>query len=311
LRLFMNDAGDFPFPVESGVPDNRGDAGNLWNDLGGGRSPFLAEPPDWLDAGFWHAAWCVAEAPASQYDVLRRHAATDGGLPGNVFCLAGTGSGFHGQSDRSWSALAGNLHLTVGLTADLPAAEFGPVLPALPALAALDVVRALAVDAEVMGIKWVNDVLAGPADGALAKCAGVLTSARSLSGRIDTVFLGIGLNVAGVPQLAADPFVPAVCCLDDFRQQPAGLGAALRLVLESIATRWRILQDTGPISLAAAYREASVIVGRRVQVWADTSAGGSTPLAVGTVSGLGDDLSLHLEGRKPPVTSGRIVLLDP
>ena len=158
----------------------------------------------------------MADAPGSQYDLLRSLAAT-GSLPaGNLFCLAGRGRGFHGQHGRSWQALPGNLHLSVALAADLPVPGWGPALPALPAVAALDAVRRCVGPGPRLGLKWVNDVLADE-----AKLGGVLTAVRTRAGRIERIFLGIGLNVAAAPPLPADAFVPAVTCLADLARTRA------------------------------------------------------------------------------------------
>ena len=277
----------------------------LWTGLAGARAPLAAAPPPALDDGFWRAGYAVAEAPGSQYDLLRT-LATAGQLPaGNLFCLAGHGHGFHGQHDRSWQTLRGNLHLSLALAADLPVPGWGPALPALPAVAALDAVRR-SVGSAPVGLKWVNDVLAGD-----AKLGGVLTAVRTRAGRIERVFLGIGLNVAAKPRLPADVFVPAVTCLADLRApapDPAQVAVAL---LAAVQARFTRLCTHGPDELLRAYREGSLVIGRRVAVHPDA---GSPPGAVGvrrgTVAAIGDDLALHLAEGGPPVAHGRLVL-DP
>ena len=83
--------------------------------------------------GFWTSRFLVDEAPASQYDLLRKVIAAAGPPPGHVACLALRGTGFHGQDKRGWAAVKGNLHLSLGLGCDLPAAESGkPAQPDRP-----------------------------------------------------------------------------------------------------------------------------------------------------------------------------------
>ncbi len=251
--------------------------------------------------GFWSVGCAVAHAAASQYDVLRRLAATGALPPGHLACAAASGAGFHGQHGRPWRALDGNVHLSIALEADLPAAAWGPVLPALPALAALDAVAELG-GGRPAGLKWVNDVLV---DG--AKVAGVLASVRVRDGRIERVFLGIGVNVAAAP--VVEDGLPATC-LAAGRDAPAAAAVAAA-VLAALERRWRSLTDNGPAALAAAYRAASLAVGRRVFIRPDADAPGRpSPPRRGTVTAIGDDLSLHLDDGGPPVTCGRLAWDD-
>ena len=55
----------------------------------------------------------VARSSHSQFDVLR-DLATANRLPeGSTFCVAGSGLDFHGYRGRSWTAVAGNLHVSL------------------------------------------------------------------------------------------------------------------------------------------------------------------------------------------------------
>jgi len=299
MRLMMDDPGAFaPLaagPAAPAEPDPAERA--LWKSLAGGR-PGQAAPAA-VD-GFWRRGYAVNEAPASQYDALRRLAAAGDLPPGNLFTLAGAGRGFHGQHGRAWRARPGNLHLCAALAAEGPAAGRAPLLPAVAALAALDAVRACAGGERSAGIKWVNDVLL---DG--AKVGGVLAAARTVDGRFERVFLGVGLNVAVAPALAPGAGGLPAACLAGGGAAP-DLGEVAASLLDAIAARWRTFAAGGSAPLLADYRAASLVTGRPVTVLPEGP--GEGPSRRGTVTGIGDDLSLILDDGGGPVTRGRVVL---
>lgn len=263
--------------------------------------------PSLNDDGFWSSFHLVNRSSVSQYDVLRRVISGNRGLPGNVVCLALAGDDFHGQQGRTWSAVKGNLHLTLGLRCDLPAAESGLALTMLPAVAVMDALTRIgsvsgAEGPAKSGIKWVNDILI---DG--RKLGGVLTSARSVKGRVESAVLGIGLNVGMAPDVAPTPFTPGVTCLADHFQMPSGaLEIALTAVLEAVAVRFCQLSAQGPEPLLEAYRQSSLVIGRRVRV---VSGDHPAESRQGTVLGIGADLGLTLTDGPAPVTQGRLILL--
>ena len=77
----------------------------------------------------------VARSSHSQFDVLR-DLATANRLPeGSTFCVAGSGLDFHGYRGRSWTAVAGNLHVSLVFAPGADIAHFGAVFMALPAVA--------------------------------------------------------------------------------------------------------------------------------------------------------------------------------
>ncbi len=298
-------------PVEQGTQDPGGDsfAMTLREALfGPGKCPTLmaGERSESDPGDFWTSCFLVRRASVSQYDALRQVIATSQDLPGHVLCLALSGAGFHGQQERQWVADTGNLHLSVGLRCDLPAAEIGLALTMLPAVAVMDSLSVLTDSGsrpDGLGIKWVNDILVGG-----RKIGGVLTSARSLDGQIRSAVLGIGLNVAVAPAVPPTPFTPGVSCLEDCMSLPQdGLTRVLSLVLSALAGRFEELVQQGPDPLLEAYRADSVVLGRRVEIRPDGPFSG--PHRQGRVLAIGPDLALALANDPEPVTSGRLVLL--
>jgi len=284
-------------------------AQTLLDSLFGADGPDLmtADHPE-IDCGdFWTSWYLVNRASVSQYDVLRRVIAARQDLPGHVVCLALSGTGFHGQRDRAWAAETGNLHLSVGLRCDLGAPECGLALTMLPAVAVVDALSALADPGGKLGglgIKWVNDILVGG-----RKIGGVLTSARSQDGRILSAVLGIGLNVAVVPEVSPTPFTPGVTCLEDHICLPeGGLTKVLEFLLAALGRRFEELASEGPGPLLDAYRAASVVLGRHVEIRPDDDSSG--PHRRGRVLSIGPDLALTMTDGPEPVSTGRLILLS-
>jgi len=273
----------------------------VWQAIDGLGEPSVGA----FDDDFWHCACVVKEAGASQFDALRALLAAGFRPPGPLFTLAGAGRGFHGQRGRNWAAVPGNLHLCAALCpADLPA-EHVLALTMLPAVAAVDALTGVGGGAAPAGIKWVNDIVL---DG--RKVGGVLTAAQTLDGRVGWAVLGIGLNVAVAPDVPPTPFVPAVGCLASYRSDLT-LRAVQAALLRALAHRCRELEREGPAPLLAAYRAASVIIGREVSVWPEEADGLDAfgrPRARGIVQAINGDLSLTLAGEPEPVRSGRLVI---
>jgi BirA family biotin operon repressor/biotin-[acetyl-CoA-carboxylase] ligase len=113
------------------------------------------------------------------------------------------GRGRHGHV---WRSAAGNLHLSVLVRPRGDAAAWG----CLPLLAGLAVAEAAAASGVDPALKWPNDVwVAG------RKVAGVLVESLSAGGALESAVIGVGVNVATVPEgLDADARAGAACLAD-------------------------------------------------------------------------------------------------
>jgi len=282
----------------------------LWQAMGRGEDAWVADfgaspPAD----GFWRCLLVTGDAPASQFDTLHELLREDPGL-GPVACLALEGSGFHGHRGRSWAAEAGNIHLSVGLPVNLPAAGTLPLLIMLPAVAVVDAVGTVSDGRISPGIKWVNDILV---DG--RKIAGVLTTTQTRGQLVEAVTLGIGVNVATAPAVPPTPFVPRTGALSDSGSRgKINFINVLEALLDTLERRHRQLLDGDGEQILRAYRDRSLVVGRRVRIW-DESEGERPagerwppPLAAGRVLSIEADLTLRIEGLDQPVTGGRLAL---
>lgn len=257
-------------------------------------------------SAFWRRLIVIESAPRSQFDALHEALADGVTLDGPTAAVALTGQRFRGQRGRPWSAVEGNLFLTVGLPVGAPAAELVPGLIMLPAVSVVDAVRVIGGAGVRPSIKWVNDILI---DG--RKVAGVLASTVCRDGLVEAAVLGIGVNIVHAPPLEPTPFVPTAGCLKD-----AGINTTVAqfvwCVLDCLAKRFDTLRRRGPAGLLQSYREASCVLGQRVRIWDESTDSTCkaqmwpVPLASGVVTSIADDLSLEIEGHAAPVSRGRL-----
>ncbi|MBI5509205.1 MAG: biotin--[acetyl-CoA-carboxylase] ligase [Deltaproteobacteria bacterium] len=274
----------------------------LWEALAPGHPVGATIAPD---AGRFSTLAIVAEAQASQLDLLNGWV-REGAAPGRaVAAVAVTGRGFHGQRQRSWLAPPGTLYLSVAAPLAVDLQRAAPALTMLPCVAVCDAVRALSQGAVAAGTKWVNDVLI---EG--GKVAGALTLLHSVGVESRAVLFGVGLNVAVAPPVPPTRFVPAVSALRQWL--PAvELAPVLGAVLQSLSARLAEIEAGELEAIGESYRDHSVVIGRAVELWdegADADTRGK-PFATGVVDGIDADLRLRLRGRAEPIGSGRLVLV--
>ena len=282
------------------------EAAVVWRDFVGEAPAFVAGGAAFRD----RVVLLRDEAPRSQYALMNEVLAAGGSLPDGLACLALTGARFQGQRGRAWTALRGNLHLSVHLALDLDAAEHQVGLTVLPAVATARAIEHVSGGRVRPGTKWVNDLMLGG-----RKVAGVLTATQLHRGRLRHAVLGIGVNVAAAPALPPAPRVPRPGSLADADGAFAGDAAWARLLPPLLAELERgraLLAAGGGASLVAEYRARATFLGRAVTIWpVDEAADADVrPLAQGVVRALRDDLALELEGVDAPVRHGRMTL-DP
>lgn len=279
---------------------------NLLDMLGTGRPFFVFFDKGLSAVSPWSRVVIIDEAPTSQYDALLTAVRQGVTLPSPTACLALTGTKFHGQKDRPWQALRGNLHLTIYVKLDVPAAHNQIGFTILPALAAIDAVSTLAKGEFGLGIKWINDIMIKD-----HKIGGVLTSTQIQGGKIKGAIFGIGLNIAQAPQIDPSPFVSGTDYLQ--RHVQIKLRELFWQLLVSFTKRSDELFSQGPEPLLCDYRRYSLTLGRTVCIWDEDSpeniASGlpGYPLGCGTLSAIGDDLSLKI-GEKV-LNRGRLSLV--
>ena len=262
----------------------------------GGRRVHAARMHDFS----WPALLIVESTTGSQFDLLVECGRRGADLPDGVLCVAGHGTGLHGLRGRPWTALDGNIHLSMWLRPPAGTVPSATRFLAMAAVSVVEVIDGLPGLADRAGIKWVNDILV---DG--AKVCGILTHVP----KEGIAVIGIGLNVETVPSVPATPFVPRSAALQPMGAGPdaCALGAVFTALLRALARNYGRLVSGGFGDLLAAYRRRSLVVGRTVRLYreGDTHA---EVLAEGRVARVGDELELYLEGVDRPFTTGRVVL---
>lgn len=281
----------------------------LWAALAPAPAPRVGAVTDEAFAGY-DALLLVDEARESQFDALLAHLRRDPSPPPAAVALALTGQKFHGHRGRPWTALHGNLHLSACFPVGRALGPAAVALTALPAVAVLDALRPWTGARFAPGVKWVNDILVDS-----RKISGVLTATQMKGPVTQSVVFGIGLNARAAPPVAPTVFVPRAGCLADALGPAApSLGAVFAAVARALATRLREFLDHGPGPAVEAYRRGSMLTGRAVRVWEESTVDGlddllrAAPPRRGVVAGIADDLSLMLEGDPRPVVRGRLAL---
>jgi BirA family biotin operon repressor/biotin-[acetyl-CoA-carboxylase] ligase len=231
----------------------------------------------------WRQLDVVEQTGSTNADLLAR-AASGNDVAGAVLIAEHQTAG-RGRHGRGWSAAPrAQITMSVGVSVvDVPAAGWG-WLPLATGVAVVDAVAPLLEMAGVeVGLKWPNDVLAGPAE-SHGKLAGILAEVAR-----PVVVIGLGLNVTQAPEEVEGP---GATSLLDLGVAAPDRGQLVRTLLRELGGRilaWRAARGAD-WQLAADYRARSLTIGTRVRA---ALPGGKE--VVGTASGIDDQGRLCLE----------------
>jgi BirA family biotin operon repressor/biotin-[acetyl-CoA-carboxylase] ligase len=202
-------------------------------------------------------------------------ALADAGEPEGSVLVADEQTAGRGRAGRAWfSPRGGGLWFSVLLRPDRPAAE----VAGLSVATALSVASALretpGVDARV---KWPNDVVA---EG--RKLGGVLLESRqSPSGLVESVIVGVGINVNLAHADLPPDLASSATSLSALAGRDVPASDVLRAVLVRYNEDWRLFSARGLEPFRARWVALSATLGRPVEV----AQGGAT------VRGVAVDLS--------------------
>lgn len=166
-------------------------------------------------------AWRYLPVVSSTNDVAQEWAQT--GAPDWALVVADAQTAGRGRGDRRWLTEPGGA-LAVSLVLRPTPAEAG-CFPHFTALAALGLIRALLGLGFAAQLKWPNDVLL-----AGRKVAGVLVEADWQAARVESVVIGLGVNVS-----------PGSIPPADTLRYPA---TSVETVLGRVVDRWALLAAT-------------------------------------------------------------------
>jgi biotin-[acetyl-CoA-carboxylase] ligase BirA-like protein len=275
----------------------------LWKELSNEKSLYSANIEN---KSIWECIFILGHARRSQYDTLIKFIDEQKQCTNNILCLADSGDSFHGQRNRHWESLSGNLHLSVLLSPNKSIQNFSVgflVLSAVSVLETIDSIKGLENKAK---IKWVNDILID-----YSKICGVIAQTHVQGDLVKNAVLGIGLNVKSSPVVEPNAFIPKTACLADFQpdKELCNQRIVFNELLNNLSLNYITILEGNIQKLIQKYKLRSLAIGRQVNIWSDTPEGHSEIIHSGVVTDIGKNLELYLEGKTTPVLNGRMQLL--
>lgn len=165
--------------------------------------------------------------------------------PGPVWVMARRQTAGRGRRGRAWVDPAGNLAATLVMRP-----EGGPAEAAqrsfVAALALSDALRALLGPGPRLALKWPNDVMLNG-----GKVAGILLESSGQGGQVDYLAIGIGVNLAAVPEAVEATALPPVSVRGE-----TGLDLAPETLLDALAAAFARREAQLAAQGFAAIREA-------------------------------------------------------
>ena len=203
-------------------------------------------------ADFRHES--LIETSSTNTECLARARAGD---PGLLWITAGRQTGGRGRRGRPWVSEPGNLYASLLLIDPAPAERLGS-LPLAVAVAVQRAVRAvLPFGAEQPEIKWPNDILIGR-----KKTCGILIEGETLADGRQAVVIGIGINIAAVPD---NPLYPVTCLREHgAAASPQELFAHLFAAMAEALQVWD--GGNGIAAVTAQWRQAACGIGEKINV---------------------------------------------
>ena len=201
------------------------------------RSLLLAQGGEW-PGEIEHAA--VLPSTSDRLKLRARE-----GAPAWTVVLADAQTAGRGRHGQRWVSPPGNLYLSVLLRPAPAAARWG-VLPLAAGVAVAEGLVSEGVDAR---LKWPNDVVV-----AGRKVGGILVEATSSAEGLESVVVGIGVNVSVRPAGLPAEVAAALTCVEDELGRPVDRLALAAAVLVRLGVWYHALARGGPEVVQAAWR---------------------------------------------------------
>lgn len=252
---------------------------------------------DIIDSSIFDEVYITPFSKYSQYDLLT-DISEKIDINRNIICVAGEGNNFHGYKNRSWSALKGNLHVSIYLSPKKEIQNFNTGFTIITALSVLESLYEVPELKENLGIKWVNDIMIGK-----KKISGVLARTRLQGFSVTDVIVGAGINIAQRPDLSGDVFVKEATSVNDESKQKYSDSEIYHLFIQQFQNNYNLLLNNNYNKLLDKYRKANILLNQKVKLMKDQSE--PELIAEGKVTGIGDNLEVVIDNT--PYTIGRVL----
>ncbi|HJM43278.1 MAG TPA: biotin--[acetyl-CoA-carboxylase] ligase [Nitrospinota bacterium] len=181
----------------------------------------------------------------------------NGSTPEGTAVLADAQTAGRGRGDRSWFSPPGaGLYLSVIFHPNGADAPHFTLAAGVAAATALEQVAGRAPT-----LKWPNDLAY---DG--RKVGGILTEARAVSEQIQTVVVGIGVNLLQRPEDFPGGLRPAATSVAAATGRWVGKAELAARILDELDAGHRLLGRDGFAPVAEAWKQRSSTLGKRVRV---------------------------------------------
>jgi BirA family biotin operon repressor/biotin-[acetyl-CoA-carboxylase] ligase len=181
------------------------------------------------------------------------------GAPHGTAVVAEAQTAGRGRRGRAWSSPEGrNLYLSLILR---PVALPPPRAPELTFVAAVAGCQALVDHGVDCRIKWPNDLLFQG-----KKLGGILTELHATGDRIDSVIVGIGLNVNLLASELPEELLATATSARQALGRPVDRAGVLVSLLSALGEAERLHQQEGFEAIREAWRARSATLGQQVRV---------------------------------------------
>ncbi|NLO18875.1 MAG: biotin--[acetyl-CoA-carboxylase] ligase [Ignavibacteria bacterium] len=261
---------------------------------------------EFAEESFFKYFFIIGYSKESQFEAMQNFLSKHSDYNYPSILVAHEGENFRGQHNRNWEALAGNLHLVLFFQPNVEinssnSTSFN-IISSVSLIETLDEIQGLEGAAKT---KWINDILI---EG--SKVAGCIAQSNIQEDLIQSVVLGIGLNVENSPKLPESAIQRATTSLREHQKNAdiCNLESILKILLQKIKKNYEDILNSDHKYMLDLYIKRNAVLGKKVAI--HPAFNETSDLKTGVVERIGEDLSLYLDSEKEPITSGRLVILD-
>lgn len=289
------------FKWERSFNKNLNETEAVCNEIFEGEIIWKTEEPE---VRFWEYLFICEQSEKSQYDILIKLSDKNKITFSSCLCIAGSGENFHGNRNRNWESVKGNIHLSALIRPDCRIENFHTGIIVASAVSVIRTIDEIPELENRAFIKWVNDILI---EG--EKVGGIIAHAQTEGEIIKSLIIGIGMNIFAAPCIKSDSIVHNSTCISNFiKKNTISLKSVFYSLVKNLYLDYENLKYEKYNSILNFYRNRSLISGKKVKVISDPLDGESTEIYEGIVEKIGENLELYFQDKKIPVTKGRLII---